>query len=316
MRERVPLTQGWQYNEDGRGSWQPASEVPGSIHTDLLRNGQIPDPFVDLNELAVRWVAERNWHYRRTISAEELRTRAGQPVGHARVDLVFEGLDTFATVYLNDSKVLVTDNMFTSHRVDVTHLLRPTGKDLGDVELKIVFDSAAARGRQLVKDHPEHNFLVRQTEAGRLPVRKAQYHWGWDWGPILTTAGIWRPVYLDHYTARLDDVSVPYELTKDLQRVSGEVRLNVVAASRENCEKLEVRSTLYSPGGENVAFEKAARTSAEQWNETENNVFKGHIPFDLDNPQLWYPHAYGKPEQYELKVELVSSGKVVDVQTK
>lgn len=311
MREQVPLTQGWHYKEDKRDTWQPAAEVPGSIHTDLLHNGEIPDPFVDLNELAVRWVAERQWHYRRTISADELRPRHGQ----GRIDLVFEGLDTFATVYLDDSKILVTDNMFTSHRVDVTDLLRPVGKDLCDIELRIEFESAAVRGRQLVKEHPEHNFLVRQTEAGRLPVRKAQYHWGWDWGPILTTAGIWRPVYLDHYVARLDEVAFPNELTNDLQNVSGEVRFKVVAKSQEAVGSLEVRSTLHSPGSEDAVFEKIVKISPRQWSETEN-AFVGCMSFELDNPQLWYPHIYGKPNQYKLKIELLASGEPVDTHTK
>lgn len=176
MRERVHLTRGWEYKEEGRGTWQPASQVPGSIHTDLLHNGQIPDPFVDLNELAVRWVAERDWWYRRAFSPDELRQRDGPSAAPRRVELVFEGLDTFATVYLNDDKVLVTDNMFTSHRVDVTSLLSTRA---GNIELKILFQSASVRGRQLVKDHPEHNFLVRQTEAARLPVRKAQFPKVW-----------------------------------------------------------------------------------------------------------------------------------------
>lgn len=315
MRERIPLTQGWQYKEDGNGSWQPASEVPGLIHTDLLHNGQIPDPFVDLNELAVRWVAERDWHYRRTISADELRPKNGHPAGQGRVDLVFEGLDTFATVYLNDSEILVADNMFTSHRVDLTDLLRHTGKDLGDIELRIVFKSASVRGRELVKEHPEHNFLVRQTEAGRLPVRKAQYHWGWDWGPILTTAGIWRPVYLDHYVARLDGISVPYELTKDLDKVSGEVRFKVVASSPEASGDLQVRLTLHSPDSEDAVLEKIVQISPEQWSE-KDNAFEGHVSFQLDNPQLWYPHMYGKPNQYRLNVGLLSSEEVVDTHTK
>ncbi|KAJ0108342.1 hypothetical protein J7T55_005319 [Diaporthe amygdali] len=314
MRKRTPLSQGWQYKEKGKDTWQPASEVPGSIHTDLLHNGQIPDPFVDLNELAVRWVAERDWLYRRAISADELLPRDGQPGDQERIDLVFEGLDTFATVYLNGSQVLVSDNMFLSHRVDVTDLLRRTDKNLGDVELEIVFESASVRGRKLVKEHPEHNFLVRQTEAGRLPVRKAQYHWGWDWGPILTTAGIWRPVYLDRYVVRLGDISVPYKLTQDLSKVSGEIRFKIVPASQEGSRNLEVRTTLHRPNDENSVFQTVGQVLPEEWNEAEN-TFKCH-PFELDNPQLWYPHMYGKPEQYTLKVELLLAGKVVDSQTK
>ncbi|KAL1848503.1 hypothetical protein Daus18300_013604 [Diaporthe australafricana] len=315
MREIIPLSQGWHCKEIGKDTWHPASEVPGSIHTDLLHNGQIPDPFVGLNELAVRWVAERDWHYRRAISADELMVRGGQANGQERVDLVFEGLDTFATVYLNHSKVLVCDNMFTSHRVDITDLLRRTGKDQGDVELEIVFESASVSGRKLITEHKEHNFLVRQTEAGRLPVRKAQYHWGWDWGPILTTAGIWRPVYLDHYVARFDDISIPYELTEDLMNVSGQVQFNVVTTSKEVSGNMEVRTTLHGPDGEKAVFENVVQIVPEQWNETEN-AFKCNVSFELDNPQLWYPHLYGKPEQYKLKVELLSTGEVIDTQTK
>lgn len=315
MREITTLSQGWHYKEEGKDTWHPASEVPGSIHTDLIHNGQIPDPFVDLNELAVRWVAERDWHYRRAIPAGELLSRDGQVDGQERVELVFEGLDTFATVYLNHSKVLLCDNMFTSHRVDVTDLLRRTGEELGDVELEIVFESASVRGRKLVTEHEEHNFLVRQTEAGRLPVRKAQYHWGWDWGPILTTAGIWRPVYLDHYMARFNDISIPYDLTEDLTKVSGEVRFDVVTASKEVSGNMEVRTMLHGLDGEKAVFESVVHVSSEHWNETEN-AFKCHVSFELDNPQLWYPHLYGKPEQYGLKVELLSDGEVIDTKTK
>ncbi|KAG8159193.1 hypothetical protein KVR01_010854 [Diaporthe batatas] len=312
MRERVHLTRGWQYKEEGRETWQPACKVPGSIHTDLLHNGQITDPFVDLNELAVRWVAERDWWYRTTFSPDELCPRDGPGASQGRVELVFEGLDTFATVYLNNDKVLVTDNMFTSHRVDVTNLLRDCA---GDVELKILFESALVRGRQLVKDHPEHNFLVRQTEAARLPIRKAQYHFGWDWGPILTTAGIWRPVYLDYYTARLDDVSCRYDLDEGLQKVSGKVCFIVAAASTVFSENLQVRSVLYGPGGENPVFQKDVRISREQGSETAQGV-EGHITFELDNPQLWFPNTYGRPDQYTLKVTLFSNGEMVDLQTK
>jgi beta-mannosidase len=319
MRERVVLTRGWEYKEEGGDTWQPASEVPGSIHTDLLHNGQIPDPFVDLNELAVRWVAERDWWYRKTITADELLQvpRDSNPAGQRRVDLVFEGLDTFATVYLNNEKVLVTDNMFRSHRVDVTNLIGSGSGGSGEdpVELKIMFGSASKRGFELVKEHPEHNFLVRQTTAGRLPVRKAQYHWGWDWGPILTTAGIWRPVYLDHYTARLKDVFIPYELSTDLQKVSGEFRFKIEAASGDVYQDLQVRCTLHGPGGKDLVLDKCVQIHRDQRSETEE-VSKGHIPFELDSPHLWHPHLYGKPNLYALKVRLLSKGQVIDVQTK
>lgn len=122
-------------------------------------------------------------------------------------------------------------------------------------------------------------------------------------------------MYLDHYTARLDDVFVPYELSEGLKKVSGEVRFEVAAASREICDNLELRSTLHGPGGEDLVLEKYVRISHEQWNENEKS-FKGDVAFELDSPQLWYPHMYGKPNRYRLKVELLSKGEVIDAQTK
>src|ERR1700761_8293888 len=165
---------------------------------------RIPDSFVDMNELASRWVAEKSWTYRTTFA-----TPTGLP-DDGRTDLVFKGLDTFATVTLNDNKILEADNMFLEYRVDVTSVLRrpssATSAADGNV-LEIVFDSALLRGRELVKQHEhEHDFIAHQTENSRLPVRKAQCHWGWDWGPILITAGPWRPVFLESYLIRVDDV--------------------------------------------------------------------------------------------------------------
>lgn len=122
-------------------------------------------------------------------------------------------------------------------------------------------------------------------------------------------------MYLDHYTSRLDDVFVPYKLSEDLKKVSGEVHFEVAALSREVCEDLELRLTLHAPGGENLVLEKHVGISHEQWNENEKS-FEGDVAFELDSPQLWYPHMYGKPNQYRLKVELLSREQVMDAQTK
>jgi beta-mannosidase len=157
-----------------------------------------------MNELAVRWVAEKSWVYRTSFP-----TPAGVPDG-ATTDLVLKGLDTFAVVTLNGHKILDAANMFLDYRVDVTSRLRKssgTDSSAGGNVLQITFDSALLRGRELVKEHEhEHNFIAHQTENSRLPVRKAQCHWGWDWGPILITAGPWRPILLETYVARVDDV--------------------------------------------------------------------------------------------------------------
>ncbi|KAG8416502.1 hypothetical protein J3458_007085 [Metarhizium acridum] len=150
-----------------------------------------------MNERAVQWIGEKVWQYRVSFPARKASSSS------ATTDLVFEGLNIFATVLLNGRKILKTDNMFVSYQVNIGEHIKPDGNNI----LEIIFDSALIRGRELVKEHShEHKFLVRQPEAGRVAVRKAQYNWGWDWGPMLMTAAPWKPVYLEQYTARLDDV--------------------------------------------------------------------------------------------------------------
>jgi beta-mannosidase len=118
-----------------------------------------------MNELAVEWVGEKVWIYQTTFAAPSV------PEG-AKVDLVFDGLDTFATVKLNDTVILTSDNMFLQYRVNVNDLIR-SSENL----LEIEFDSALLRGRELEKQHPEYRFICANGESGRLAVRKAQYHW-------------------------------------------------------------------------------------------------------------------------------------------
>lgn len=126
--------------------------------------GRIPDPFVGLNEIDVEWVGEKSWTYRTTFSAPERADGTD-------VYLIFEGLDTIATVKLNDAVILQSDNMFLSHRVNVTKLIQEKNS------LVIDFESALLRGRALEKEHSEYRFIAHNGETGRLAVRKAQYHW-------------------------------------------------------------------------------------------------------------------------------------------
>lgn len=245
----------------------------------MLTPPRIPDPFVDLNEQAVHWVGEKTWTYRTTFTAE------ASPLTS---DLVFEGLDTFATVSLNGSEILKADNMFVTYRVDVTALLKETN------QLEIVFESALLRGRELVKEHShEHAFYVRQTENSRVPVRKAQYHWGWDWGPLLMTAGPWKPVVLERYEARIDDVWAENEVSADLKSVSGTLTATVAGSVKE---------------GDAVVFSLArdGKTVVEKEASITDGVAK--TPFALENPELWYPFGYGAQTRYSLHARLVRAG--------
>ena len=249
----------------------------------MLTIYRIQDPFLDLNELSARWVAEKAWVYRTQFR----KPTKGDTSESAMTDIVFEGLDTFATVLLNGTEILKSENMFVSHRVNISGLLKDENV------LEITFDSAMLRGRELVKEHShEHVFYVRQTDIGRMPVRKAQYHWGWDWGPILTTAGPWRPVYLEQYHVRIADVWAQTEVSPDLKTCSGRLFATVDGAAAGS-QKVTLSLGL---DGKTI-FEKVCDVD-------ENGLVQAELA--LSGPQLWYPHGYGSQTRYELRATVDS----------
>lgn len=197
----IDLHDGWQLAEAPAGldgaaltalpaeAWLPAA-VPGTAHGALLAAGRIPDPFYGRNELDVRWVAERRWAWRLAFDAGELAPRE---------ELVFEGLDTYCTVWLNGERLLQSDNMFVPQRVDVRSRLKP-----GHNELLLCFEPALAEARKVEAVHGKR--ALWNGDSARLHARKAQYHFGWDWGPELITCGPWRPVRRCSGAARIADL--------------------------------------------------------------------------------------------------------------
>ncbi|KAI0154412.1 glycoside hydrolase family 2 protein [Xylariaceae sp. FL1272] len=281
---QLSLSHGWQVREDDGGSsdtWSPVESIPTQIHTDLLASNKILDPFINLNELPVRSLAEKKWTYRNRFE----RPQALSSTESVTTDLVFEGLDTFAKVLLNGTEILKSDNMFISHRVNVTTLLQDMN------EVLIHFDSAMLRGRELVKEHShEHTFYVRQTEVSRVPVRKAQYHWGWDWGPILITAGPWKPISIEQYIAQIEDVWTECEVSRDLRSCSGRIIARVTGSSAKS-----VTVSLSYCGA--IVFNKHCEINSEGLAQTD---------FTINNPKLWYPFTHGPQNRYELKAVLGS----------
>lgn len=143
--------------------FRPVAQFPTNVHLDLLAHDLIPDPFFSKNELDVQWIGERDWVYKTSFEAT---------VGKGKKVLVFEGLDTYATVVLNGEEVLKSDNMFTEYRVDVTSGLRE-----GSNQLEISFESAFLRGKMIKEGLPDHHWGCWNGDSSRLAVRKAQYHY-------------------------------------------------------------------------------------------------------------------------------------------
>jgi beta-mannosidase len=252
-------------------------------------HGLIPDPFKDMNELDVSWVAERTWYYRTAFA-----TPGDRQVQGTNVDLVFEGLDTFATVTLNGEIIVKSDNMFLEHRVSITDLLA----DNAENTLEIAFEPAHRRGLELVKAHPEHDFIVHQTDVTRGPVRKAQYHWGWDWGPILLTSGPWKPVKLETYVSRIEDVRLDYDIRTNSR---GENVVEYSISAHVLGPAAEIQIDLALPG-ENITTREINNTphGAPSWRYSSDDYDAER--FSINDPPLWWPRGYGPQHLCVLRV--------------
>ncbi|SHM19580.1 beta-mannosidase [Flavobacterium xinjiangense] len=197
----VVLKNGWQFRQEKTVKWNAAT-VPGEVHTDLLNNKLIPDPFYRDNEKKLQWIEKKNWEYKTSFQVNPVTLKKKNTA------LVFDGLDTYATVYLNGKQILKANNMFRQWRVDVKKYLNP-----GTNKLVVVFVSAQNVVDLLAKkDLP---FVI--PDNPRAYVRKAQYHFGWDWGPKFTTCGIWKEVRLETFDEKTPER--PYVLNRKIELV-------------------------------------------------------------------------------------------------
>ena len=281
------LDQNWSFKALEDSSWLRAS-VPGTIHTDLMANGIIEDPYYRLNERKVQWVDKKDWVYQCAfeISAEEF-------VRHHH-ELQFEGLDTYASVYINDRLILQSSNMHRSYSVDVKEYLIE-----GSNTLRILLESPIKRGLELY-DALDYTIPVSandQAETGEVPggkrvnvfTRKAAYHYGWDWGPRLVTSGIWRPITLLSWDDfRISELLLSQQLNGDVAAVMAQIEIE---SSIENANAiLELQLD-----GEPLSSSKLRLRKGKQ---------KFNLPIKIDRPELWWPNGLGKQHLYNIEVKL------------
>lgn len=252
-----------------------AASVPGTAHGALRAAGRIPDPLYGQNERDVQWVGERSWAWR-------TRFEAGPLAPHE--DLVFEGLDTWCTVWLNGELLCSSDNMFVPLRVPVRERLRP-----GANELVLRFDPPLARAREIEARHGRRPLW--NGDSARLYARKAQYHFGWDWGPVLLCSGPWRPVRRHAYAARIDDLDIATRLEGD--RATLRVTPQLVSAAA--CANVTLR--LFDPDDQLVAEVEGANGATLQ--------------LDVPRARRWWPRGMGEQALYTLQAELCEAGRVL-----
>ncbi len=286
LPEKMPLHSDWTFRQADTGQWLPA-KVPGTVHHDLLRHGLIPDPFVGTNEDSVQWVEKKDWEYRCSFALDEKRlARQGQ-------ELVFEGLDTYADIYLNDTILGSADNMFRTWRFPVKDRLR-----LGENSLRVVFRSPIEAVDSAWKA------LGYELPGGvRTMARKAAFHYGWDWGPRLVTSGIWRSVHLESWdAARLSDWHVQFhEVGKDTAFLTA----HAVVRSFDGDRKVKLKLW------RDAFFDGKIWTDGEDQllGETEATLREGDnrisVNGNIASPQLWWCSGLGAPNLYRLRLEVL-----------
>ncbi|KAK7470700.1 hypothetical protein VKT23_002122 [Stygiomarasmius scandens] len=269
------------------GEWLQVSQFPTSVHVELLNLKRIPDPFIGLQEWDVQWIGESRWSFKTTFSVTEDELKS------SNADLLFEGLDTFATVLLNGTQILQSENQFIEYRVAVKQNLKA-----GENELVLNFDSAFFKGRELEKQHGKLNLW--NGDSSRLHVRKAQYNYGWDWGPVLMTVGPWKPISIQFYENRIAEVDIRSQVSEQL-----DVQVPVALAFSEKVPGL-VTVSLKAPDGTVVASSKDIKTDQGQ--------AKAKFDFKPGQIELWYPVGYGKQPLYTVEIELNDQdGKALDL---
>jgi beta-mannosidase len=287
-KAKIFLHTGWKFREAGKGEWRAAT-VPGCVHTDLLANRLIEDPFYRDNEPKLQWIGKTDWEYQTTFDAPASLLR------REHVELVFEGLDTYATVTLNGAPLLEADNMFRTWRVDCKRLLRP-----GANTLHVTFRSPINEVLPLMAKMSYQLPAVNDQGEKTSPfTRKAPYQYGWDWGPRFVTSGLWRPVSLEAWdAARVESLRVVQDqLDKDSAQMTAELEV-ISTGERDATVLVENLTDKGAPARQPVKLAAGANKVA--------------VNFTVSRPRLWWPAGMGAQPLYDLRARLLVGGRQVD----
>jgi len=266
------------------------TQRPCSIFNSLIEAGQINEADLYANPENYTWVSKKPWVYSKTFDANAELLRSD------RTDLIFEGLDTIASVWLNEKLIAKTNDMFIPYRFDVTKLLKPTNN-----RLLVKFEPAEAAGRKLMERYGSFSELDFINPC-RVYVRKAQHQFGWDFCPALPGCGIWRTARLEGIRkARLADIHIrTIEANSEYADVKITVKLDIAAKKNFLC-KLAV-SGHCTDVTQDLNFERSG------------NIQSAVIR--IQNPALWWPKHYGRQNLYQLGAELFCDDEPIDTAAK
>jgi len=282
--KQLSLNGTWQVSDDA-GQHDLPAPVPGTVHQALLDAGAIPDPYYREQELECLWVGDRAWTYTRSfnLTQEELDSQYLQ--------LVCEGLDTLAHLELNGQRLATTNNMHRQYSWYVKPFLK-----VGENQLSIRFDSAMDYIRQRETERPMATVTCIDHEPkGRGYIRKEACNFGWDWGPVLPTCGIWKDIYLQCWdNARIEEVQVLQKHEDGKVQLTVDTSLSKAMSGAELIVSLRYEDELIHE----------VRLPADQKNL--------QAAISIKEPRLWWPNGMGEQPLYTVSVFLVQNGTTLD----
>lgn len=267
---------------DNNNTWLKA-KVPGCVHTDLLQHKIIENPYYADNEQKLQWIEKEDWEYKTEFQLTK------QQLQNNNIDLVFEGLDTYADIFINGKKTASCNNMFRKWIFGIKEYLK-----VGKNEIKVYFHSPY---NYVIADVKKYKVeLPAGNDRGEIKTsvftRKAPYHYGWDWGPRFATSGIWRPVYIEMWNEfKINDY---YFQPKSISNEKALYNLNI--------EILNAKATEL-----NCNIKLNYQSIANQTFITKKGKTEITIPIEIQHPKLWWPNGYGEPYLYDVTIELNSN---------
>ena len=280
--ESIKINKNWKFSEKNKNNWL-AAKVPGCIHTDLLRNSIIENPFFRDNENKLKWISEKDWEYSCDfILPDEIFNKKN-------INIIFHGLDTYAQVYLNNNIILNADNMFRQWNINAKQYLKK-----GKNNLKIIFSSVSEKEKEF-----QLKSEIKFPGGQRSFTRKAAYHYGWDWAPELLGCGIWKPVEIIAWNkTKINNVFFSSEIkNKNTAVINAEYNIS-------SDEKTKIELSIKNINNNTIVFNKEIILQ-----KGENNF---SVKFQINNPKLWQVHNIGEPYLYSFETIVKEKSKLLE----